>query len=246
MTVRVARYDVVMPNADARPPLWIKVCGLVDVDNAVAVAAAGVDAIGLNFYPKSRRVVDVPAAAAIVDAAAEAVGSRCQPVGLFVNASADQIAETCGRTGIRVVQLHGDESDADLAAVSKLGEVDRVIRALRVRQIADLEWGPSRPPVDRLLLDALSDSGYGGTGMRLDWTQLPQARSRAAVASVILAGGLTPSNVADAVRLAQPDGVDTASGVEDRPGWKAIDAVRSFVSAARDAHRLLAASGSSA
>ena len=234
-----------IPEANRTAPLWIKVCGLVDVGNAVAVARTGVDAIGLNFYAKSKRVVTVAAATAIVEAVVGAVASDCEPVGLFVNATPQEVADVCGRTGIRTVQLHGDESDDDLDAIGAMAEVDSVIRALRLRQIDELAWDDTRPQVNRLLLDALSTAGFGGTGQQLDWSTLPSARSRVAGQSVVLAGGLTPTNVAEAVRVARPDGVDTASGVEERPGWKDIDQVRAFVLTAREAHQSLAADGAS-
>ena len=213
--------------------LWIKVCGLTSVENAAAVANCGVDALGLNFYTRSKRVIDAATAAAIVKVTAD----HTRPVGLFVNTEAAEIRRVCDATGIETVQLHGDEPTS---LIDELQGSDRpltVIRAVRLRSIAtDLAWDDSAPRPAALLLDAASDAGFGGTGQTLDWKALPSARFRTPNSvPLVLAGGLTAENVAEAVAASQADGVDVASGVESEPGIKDIAMVRRFVDEARSA-----------
>ena len=223
--------------------MWIKVCGCVDVANAIAVAECGVDAIGLNFYPKSKRFVAADSAAEISSALLGQFGDRVDRVGLFVNAAVEQIAATVQDVGLTHVQLHGDESPAfatDLATqlCSDAIRIIRAVRAATVEEARDEIAAFQAAGCSHVLLDAYADDAYGGTGHRIDWGKFTKS---ALVAPgdrsphLTLAGGLVPENVAEAVAVVRPDGVDVASGVEEQPGWKSIEKVRDFVAAARGA-----------
>lgn len=208
--------------------MWTKICGLTDPANAAAVCKIeGVTAVGLNFFEKSKRYVRGRRAVDV----RKAIPSRVQTVGLFVNATPLTIRYVCERLRIETVQLHGTEPPSLVKELSPL----KVIRAIRVPngRIADavgmtLEAIGEAENLDAVLLDAASEKGLGGTGERIDWAELA-ACDRSGWPRVILAGGLTPGNVAEAVAVARPNGVDAASGVELEPGLKDADAVRQFV-----------------
>ena len=211
--------------------MWTKICGLTDPENAAEVCAVpGVAAVGLNFWKKSKRFVSQRAAVEV----REAVPTRVEPVGLFVNETAKTVRYVCERLDLFSVQLHGTEPPSLVKELAPL----RVIRAIRVPrgQVADavnmtLEAIGAVGNLDAVLLDAASDRGLGGTGETLDWAEVG-ACDRSGWPRVILAGGLTPENAAEAVRLAKPDGVDAASGVESEPGVKDAGRVRGLVEAA--------------
>ena len=208
--------------------MWTKICGLTDPANAAAVCKIdGVSAVGLNFFEKSKRYIRGRRAVDV----RKAIPSRVQPIGLFVNASPLTIRYVCERLKFDTVQLHGTEPPSLVRELAPL----KVIRAIRVPKgrIADavgmtLEAVGEADNLDAILLDAVSEKGLGGTGERIEWAELA-ACDRTAWPRVILAGGLTPGNVAEAVAVAKPDGVDVASGVELEPGVKDADAVRRFV-----------------
>ncbi len=207
-----------------------KICGITNVDDALAAVDAGSHLIGLNFYRKSKRFVSIESAAAIADA----VGDKVQLAGVFVNATSASIADSAWKANLSFIQLHGDESPALWQEVSENLKTVKLIRAIRVfdsNWTAALEqakaWKDAGAEI--LLFDAGSDVDYGGTGNPLDWkevTDLDIPRPW------WLAGGLTAENVATAIRVAMPDGVDVASGVESAPGEKDHALVRSFVRSA--------------
>ncbi len=213
----------------------IKICGVTRPEDARVAVEAGADAVGLNFYEKSPRRVPVGIADAIVEAVGDAIS-----VGVFVNASASGITET----GLRTVQLHGDEPPAFLRS---LPEDRRIIRARRpgptgLREVqqdlqACLESSGHLPHA--VLLDASVPGSYGGTGHRLDWQRLADHKEVLGDIPLILAGGLTPDNVAEAIRTVRPYGVDVASGVESEPGKKDPAKVQDFVASAREAMQQL-------
>ncbi|CAM3316243.1 phosphoribosylanthranilate isomerase [Corallococcus sp. ZKHCc1 1396] len=202
----------------------IKVCGVTRLEDARGVWAAGADAMGLNFHPGSPRCVDVATAAAL---------SRTRPplgavVGVFVNMKPEDIRLRVRECGLTVVQLHGDEPPE---ACSGYGVP--VIKALRVRgpdDVAQARAYVGVGDVAGLLLDGAAP-GYGGGGVTFDWSLV--ARLADCGAPVLVAGGLKPSNVAEAVKATRPYGVDVASGVESSPGIKDLDAVRAFVRTVR-------------
>lgn len=214
--------------------LWVKICGIGDVTTAVAVAESGADAIGLNFYERSPRCIDESTAGEIVKALPPGV----TPVGLFVNHSTDEIRRISRTCGLTTVQLHGDEPVSMVRELSGL----QVIRALRTsgdfaslatEQMEDACKVRTSPWA--WLVDARSEHGYGGTGETVDWDQLTPGQRSDDWPPLILAGGLTPENIAEAVRTVRPWGVDVASGVESSPGVKDVEMVKTFISRAREA-----------
>jgi phosphoribosylanthranilate isomerase len=200
----------------------VKICGLTREDDALHAVEAGADAIGLNFWTGTPRCVDVATARRIVDA----IGARALTVGVFVDASADQIADIRERTGIVCVQLHGTEPPELVARF-----LPHAYKALRVRGEESIEEA-RRFPGEHILLDAYVAGQPGGTGHTFNW-RLAAAFARER--KVTLAGGLHPGNVAEAIAAVGPYCVDVASGVERSPGVKDPDAVSAFIRAARAA-----------
>jgi phosphoribosylanthranilate isomerase len=204
-------------------PLRVKICGITRVEDALAAADAGADLVGLNFWPGTPRCVARDRAAEI----AEAVRGRVELVALFVDAPRDEILDVTEQLQTRLVQLHGDET-AEFAE-GLAGR--RIIKAFRIAGEADLA-ALDGFPASTYLLDARVEGRRGGTGQVIDWDL---ARRAASYGRILLAGGLTPENVGEAVRRARPWGVDTASGVEDEPGTKNHERIRQFIDAARRA-----------
>ncbi|MCB5195233.1 phosphoribosylanthranilate isomerase [Deefgea salmonis] len=199
----------------------IKICGLRDAATARQVALLGADAIGLVFYPPSPRHVSVALAAEIVAALPVFVAS----VGLFVNASVENVSAVLEKVPLDLLQFHGDE---DLAFCSQFGRP--FIKALRVKPgINLLEYAASfvSPLCRGILLDAWVDGVPGGTGESFDWQALPNEWPL----PLILSGGLHPENVAAAIACVQPWAVDVSSGVEQCKGIKDLVLVESFVRA---------------
>jgi phosphoribosylanthranilate isomerase len=197
----------------------VKICGVTTVDDARMAAAAGADAIGINFSPRSLRCVAVDVAAAI----AAALPPQVCRVGVFVDAPRDEVASIAAQVGLDALQFHGDES-AGLCA----GWDRTTIKAVRVRDGNALAQVAAYA-VDFILADAYVEGSPGGTGQRvpLEWlTGVPPDR-------LILAGGLTPDNVAAAIRAVRPAMVDVASGVESAPGRKDPEKVERFIANAR-------------
>ncbi len=189
--------------------------------------AAGADALGLNFYPRSPRYVTAETAV-VLARTRPALGTV---VGVFVNESPDIIRARVRECGLTAVQLHGDEPPEACA-----GYGVPIIKALRVRGPEDVERARTYVGVGdvaTLLLDGAAP-GYGGGGVGFDWSLV--ARLSDAGVPVLVAGGLNPGNVQEAVRATKPYGVDVASGVEVSPGIKDADAVRAFVRAVRTVH----------
>lgn len=217
----------------------IKVCGITTLDDALAAADAGADLLGLNFYRKSPRYLEPDVAAQLAADLRAALGAYCPIlVGLFVNESVGHISTTMETVGFRAVQLSGDESPELLRELRHTA-----FKSIRPRNPAEAAedathfapLGPDDERLPALLVDAFHPSLYGGTG------ESASAEVFAAVAAsrVMLAGGLTPDNVAERVTLMRPWGVDVASGVEfdGQPGRKDPARMRAFVAAARGAVR---------
>ena len=212
----------------------IKVCGITRELDIDVCRRAGVDAIGFNFYSPSPRSVGVDRAARL---AAHAGGLF--RVGLFVNSSRDEIAQVLREVELDAIQLHGDEPPTFLTQLAETAPRLPLVRAWRLApggldaacRYVDAAYDAGRAP-DALLIDAVAPGVYGGSGHRAPWTDVPLLRSRLPDMRLILAGGLTPSNVAEAIRVASPDGVDTASGVESAPGIKDASLVEGFATAA--------------
>lgn len=204
----------------------VKICGLTNAENALSVVEAGADAIGINFWPKSKRYID-PAAAA--EWLGELAGRVCR-IGLFVNATLDEIEAAVDHSVLDALQLHGDETPEFCEEVSAFGLP--IIKAIPVRgdaPVADL----TEFPTDKILLDAYAPGEFGGTGKSFRWDVAELLLAAHPGVFFMLAGGLTPENVGDAVKAVHPHAVDTASGVESAPGVKDPALVRAFVGAAK-------------
>jgi phosphoribosylanthranilate isomerase len=218
---------------------WIKICGITNPDDARLAADAGADAIGLNFFSKSRRFIQPHDARQI----AGQLPANILKVGVFVNHDVRQIAHVVEQVGLDAVQLHGDERPA---LVSELPSHVRIIRAHRcasdglapLAHFLDECHALGRMP-DALLVDADAGANYGGSGALADWTLLRQQKDLLGGLPLILAGGLTPENVAAAIDDVAPNGVDVASGVESEPGRKDPDLIARFVTTAREASERL-------
>jgi phosphoribosylanthranilate isomerase len=200
----------------------VKICGLTTVDDAVRCIEAGADAIGLNFWPRSPRNVDVPTARAIV----QATGDRAVVVGVFVDFALEQVREILEETGVLWAQLHGDEPPEMVAEL-----LPTAYKAIGVKDGSAIELA-RRYPGEHLLLDASVPGMPGGTGRTFDWEI---AATIAKERKLTLAGGLNPDNVAEAIRAANPFRVDVASGVESEPGRKDPGLVRKLIAAAKPA-----------
>jgi phosphoribosylanthranilate isomerase len=214
----------------------VKICGVRRVEDLPHIAAAGADAIGLNFYAGSKRYLS-PAEAEAVAAVVPKVLAR---VGVFVNASTEDMLAAAEQCGLDYLQLHGDEPPEQLAELSAV----RVIKAFR---FGAKGWSPIEDYIAEckrqsalpagILVDAAAPAGaYGGTGTTADWQALAEWHKHIDL-PLILAGGLTPENVSRAIELVNPSAVDTASGVEAANGFKDAGATRNFVASARSVLR---------
>jgi phosphoribosylanthranilate isomerase len=200
----------------------VKICGVTRAEDALAAVRLGADALGFNFWPGSKRHVTAAAARGIIARLPPFV----TPVGVFVNQLEGEMRAIAAETGIQVFQLHGDEPP-ELCARLPLP----VVKAIPVDQVRALSRLLSYE-VSAFLLDTPS-RGYGGSGEPFDWSL---AEGVSEVAPVILAGGLTPENVAAAVRAVRPYAVDVASGVESSPGVKDTARMSRFFAAVREVH----------
>ena len=196
------------------------------------------NAVGLNFYPKTPRAVAPETAAEIVTS----LPNGLEPVGLFVNRTAESIHEICRQCMLRTIQLHGDEPPDVLAKLRGFCEDYRIIRAYRLgpeglSALAEYLGRCRKLGVElsACLIDAHVKGKYGGSGRTVAWDVLRKQYDREHWPPMILAGGLHPNNVAEAIRTVRPWGVDVASGVESTPGQKEISLVERFIAAARTA-----------
>lgn len=211
----------------------VKICGITTAADARAAREAGADAIGINFYAKSPRCCTLEQARDV----ATAVGAGVCRVGVFVNATPEEIRRAAAAVPLDLVQLHGDETP----------EAIRELRPLPVMRVFRLQAEPAavtsyldachrlRAWPRMALVDAARAGEYGGTGQTLDWPLLAAQRAAWRGLPLVLAGGLTADNVAEAIAAVRPWAVDVASGVEESPGRKSPELVARFVAAAREA-----------
>jgi len=200
----------------------VKICGLTNLEDAIAAAAAGADLLGFIFYPPSPRFVAAEDVQEIVSNVRWVFPAmRC--VGVFVNQTPISVLQTAQQCRLDTVQLHGAEPPE--AAVNLMEAGLNVFRVIRVHDANSLESG-GQHPATAYLLDTYVPGQMGGTGQSFDWSLAKQFNGDR---PVILAGGLTPENVAQAVQIAQPWGVDVSSGVEAEPGRKDHHKLREFV-----------------
>jgi phosphoribosylanthranilate isomerase len=207
--------------------MFLKICGITRTDDALYAIEHGATALGFVFWPKSPRVVAVDAAADIIARVPPSVTT----VGVFVNESIEGIRRVIAATGISAVQLHGDEPPTYAAALDV-----PLLRSVTIDRADDVcgAW----PGETTFLLDAADPVRRGGTGMLVDWSR---ASALARQRRIVLAGGLTPLNVAAAVAAVRPYGVDVSSGVEAAPGEKDVNKVARFLAEARSAFESMAA-----
>ncbi|HEX8557275.1 MAG TPA: phosphoribosylanthranilate isomerase [Pyrinomonadaceae bacterium] len=203
----------------------VKVCGVTNLEDALAALEAGAGMLGFNFYARSPRCVSPAEARRVVERLPE--GVEC--VGVFVNEpSPEEVERVAGESGVGAVQLHGDETPEFCRALRGL----KTIKALRVGPGYDVASAAAYP-ADAVLLDAYVAGEFGGTGRTFDWSLA--RRTRDAVPRLLLAGGLRPENVAAAVAAVRPYAVDVCSGVETTPGRKSHALIRLFVERVREA-----------
>jgi len=202
----------------------IKICGITNLDDALAASELGADALGFNFFAQSPRYVEPQKAAEIIYQLPPFV----IPIGIFVNEQEEKVREVQALTGIRVVQFHGQESPEFCERFE-----NRVIKAFQVKDRESLH-SLVHYKVSAFLLDSYNEKLPGGTGVTFDWHLAVVAKT---FGRIILAGGLTTKNVAEAVKLVQPYGVDVAGGVEKEKGIKDHAKIKKFISEVRKAAR---------
>jgi phosphoribosylanthranilate isomerase len=229
---------------------WVKICGITNLEDALTAVKAGADALGFVFYEKSPRNVDPETVREIV----EALPKEIEKVGVFVNESPDQMESVAQRVGLTAIQVHiemsllGNEKSRRMRLSKKL--IQHI--ALPVRHFFDEEGrfdsfalsvrnNESDDMVGAIFLDSGTPQQPGGTGLAFDWGKAVPAVEVIGQAGfdLVIAGGLTPSNVTEAIGILKPWGVDVSSGVESEPGKKDPDKIKAFVAAVRQAERLV-------
>lgn len=233
--------------------MWIKFCGATRIADAVAVARSGADALGLNFFPASKRFVTIETARALAAAAKQASfesplngdntgrPAGCTIVGVFVNASVTDIVQTANTVQLDAIQLHGDEPLELLLELRRRLPGIALIRALRASAerlpelMETIQQLQQHSAADALLLDAWVPGSWGGTGTRIENCVFSAVQQQTTL-PLILAGGLDADNVALAIQSLDPAGVDTAGGIETAPGLKDPTKMLRFVQAARSAN----------
>jgi len=205
----------------------VKICGIKRIEDAITAIDAGAELLGFNFYPQSSRYI-TPNNCAQIIAALKDGGKKAIHVGVFVNETPDNISAIIEQCNLDLVQICGDESEEEMSELGKLA-----FKAVRPKSLEDgdeLMRRFSRQNAPALLVDAYKKGTYGGTGETGDWTI---ASHLARQAPILLAGGLNPENVSEAVAAVYPWGVDVASGVESSPGVKDASKIFAFIKAAK-------------
>ena len=200
----------------------IKICGITNVEDGLQAAQLGADALGFVFYPQSPRFVEAEHVRNII----ELLPPFISTVGLFVNEKAARVREVMEFCRLDIAQLHGDEVGGDIGLANR-----RVIRALRVRDETSLQM-VEKYQHQTLLLDAWVKDRMGGTGQTFDWNLAARVSD---TCRILLAGGLTPENVTEAIHTVRPYGVDVSSGVESSPGRKDTEKMALFIQNVRKA-----------
>jgi phosphoribosylanthranilate isomerase len=199
----------------------VKICGITSLADAKGAVAAGADALGFNFYEKSPRCIPLTEAKKI----SILLKAEILRVGVFVNATKEEVTQAIQACGLSLLQFHGEETPEYCAQFNL-----KSMKAFRIRDAESLK-GLARYPTDAWLLDAYSPGARGGTGATFNWALAKEAQKLGK--PIFLAGGLTPENVAEAVRQVRPYGVDVAGGVESSPGKKDPAKVEAFIKAVR-------------
>ncbi len=217
----------------------IKICGITTVEDAILAADAGADAVGLNFYPRSPRCISPEIARDI----ANSIPGGVLRVGVVVNLSEQDALDLVAAAALDVLQLHGDEPPAVAARLSQAVPVIKVFRigAEGISPVLEYleEFRRAGGVVRPVLFDAHQPGQFGGMGKTANWAAIQNYPAEPWHPPFLLAGGLTPENVAEAIRTLRPLGVDVASGVEHSPGQKAPELVKAFVWAAKHGFELI-------
>jgi len=203
---------------------WIKICGITQAQDALQAAELGADAIGVNFYPKSPRAISVANLANLV----EGLPERVDVVALFVNPTAELVREVLGTGVVDLLQFHGEES-ADFCEQFEMP----YMKVVAVRADSDLKSELAKyQSAKYILLDSFDPILLGGTGKTFDWGKVSEL-SEQQQSRLVIAGGLQPENVREAIEAVHPFGVDVSSGVEASKGIKDISKMKSFIEGVR-------------
>lgn len=205
---------------EATPPLRTKICGVTSLEDAKTAIKVGTDALGFNFFPGSKRAISLKESAPWISE----LDGRVDRVAVVVNPTAEEVAQLRDSGCFEAIQFHGDETPEFCAASG----FKTWIRAVRLKDKSIFEEALAYD-TPYLLLDGWSATSYGGTGHRVDWDLVRECVLAQPDRKIIVAGGLTPSNVRDAVRIVRPHGVDVASGVELEPRRKSEYLMQAFV-----------------
>lgn len=214
--------------------IWIKICGTTNLEDALIAVKSGADALGFVFYDKSPRKIDAESARKIVSE----MPPNVEKVGVFVNEPVEMILNTVKQAGLTAAQLHGVESRRpEFIRTLKAGRELKVFLVLQTDEVEAFDAiASSKAGISAVFLDSGTPQLPGGTGKAFDW-KATAAGDEGIRKNMVVAGGLNPGNVAEAIRILKPWGVDVASGVEARPGKKDPDKVRAFVEAVRSAEK---------
>jgi phosphoribosylanthranilate isomerase len=206
--------------------MFVKICGITRLEDAVTATDLGARALGFNFYQPSKRYIEPERAAEII----RELPGHVLTAGVFVNSPAEEVEQISSECDLDLIQLHGDESPEFCREWS-----ERLIRAIRLSSEAELQNIADYSFARMILVDAAVKGAYGGTGTVADWQLAVSAKEFGL--PVLLAGGLTPANVGAAITAVNPFGVDVAGGVESAPGIKDPEKIRQFMRAVRSAFR---------
>jgi phosphoribosylanthranilate isomerase len=218
---------------------WVKICGMTNLEDALIAMEAGADAVGFVFYEKSPRNISVEAARRIVEKLPDSI----EKIGVFVGSAIEYItgaAARVGLTGVQFYQAKGKSSSANWIAIGQERRCKLIVAVPGERLIDGgvLISEEAKKSIYAMLIDSGSSDRPGGTGASFDWEACRgMVQGLGSMVPVIVAGGLTPENVGEAMHVLKPWGVDVVSGVEARPGKKDPEKVRAFVKAVRDADR---------
>lgn len=217
----------------------IKICGIKTLPDALAAIEAGADYLGFNFYSKSERFMDKNICAEITPVLKKE-HPQIKLVGVFVNSTVEEVQDILNTCSLDLAQLHGDETPQMVASFN--GKAFKAIRLSAesaetsvypfLKSVDDIRYPFQKSALPALLVDASVNGAYGGTGVVADWDGAAELAKKY---PLLLAGGLTPENVAEAIHRVEPWGVDVASGVESAPGKKDSNKMKAFVQAVRDA-----------
>jgi phosphoribosylanthranilate isomerase len=215
---------------------WIKICGITNLDDALAAVDAGADALGFVFHEQSPRRVDP----AQIRQIAQQLPANIEKVGVFVNQTEDEIGQTAKQAGLTAVQMHGNNEDPHVADLVAERSGLKVFAAIAMNvpnpQGWAMTWRPDK--IYAFLLDSGNGTMLGGTGQSFDWRASAAAINVIKrLGNVVLAGGLNSENITGAMHITHPWGVDVSSGVESKPGKKDHEKIRAFVKAVREADK---------